>query len=80
MNKFVYILFLLVNYNINDINCSNNFCQEDCNKNLHLSNIDNISNTQIITLRNDNLVNIRGPILDKSVYVFVNKLLKIVSY
>ena len=81
MNKFIsiYILSLLVNFNINCVVSNKNFCQEDGIKNLHLSNIDNISNTKIITLRTDNLVNIRGPILDKSVDVFVNKLLKIAS-
>lgn len=79
MNKLISIYILSLLINIKCVVSNNNFCQEDCIKNLHLSNIDNISNTKIITLRTDNLVNIRGPILDKSVDTFVSKLLKIPS-
>ena len=82
MNNLIgiyYLLCLFINTNINSVLSNDKFCQEDCEKKLQLSNIKNVSDRKIIILRNDNLVNIRGPLLDKSVDTFVSKLLKIPS-
>ena len=73
----LYTLLFTICFTIpNFVVSKNNFCQEKCEDDLKLTSMEGNKN-KIITLKNDNLVSIRGPIVEKSIDMFVNKLLKI---
>ena len=80
MNKLFCIYLFFAILNINKINAKESYCQDKCEKDLKLSSIETLNNTtKFIKLNNDNLVNIRGPILDSSIDSFLTKLQKIPS-